>query len=276
MGTQKLQLPDDHRDFIARFTAACQADERVLAAFLGGSYAKGKADAFSDLDLTLLTTDAAFEQFVAGREGFIRRLGEPLFTEDFDLPNIVFTIFSDGTEAEIWFGSQGRQKHIRSGPFHILLDKMGILAGGNFPPSEPDSAEQTEKLRRLIQWFWHDLSHFITAIGRRQLWWAQGELEVLRGMCVNLTRLRHDFLDEGAGEVPYFKLDNAVPRGKLSALQATFGRMERGAMLRSAELILQFYRELAPPLAQDHGIPYPAELDRLVSQRLRKLTSARL
>ena len=276
METQRLRLPDHHRNFVARFITACQVDKRVLAAFLGGSYVNGEADAFSDLDLTLITTDADYEQFVAEREAFIAQLGKPLFIEDFDLPNIVFMIFSDGTEVELWFASQGHLEHIQSGSFHILLDKTGILAGAAFPPSEADPAGQTEKLRRLIYWFWHDLSHFITASGRGQLWWARGQLDILRGICVNLARLRHNFSDEGAEEEPYFKLGDAVPPADLSALQATFCPMELGSMLRSVQIILQFYREVAPPLAQAHGVPYPAELERVVTERLEKLTATRL
>ncbi|MGQ0796414.1 MAG: nucleotidyltransferase domain-containing protein, partial [Methanobacteriota archaeon] len=161
MEAQGLPLPEHHRRFLDHFAAVCHADVRVVAAFLGGSYAKGLADAFSDLDLTVITTDSTYEQFVAGRESFIRQLGEPLFIEDFERPNMVFMIFSDGTEAELWFASPSRLKHIHSGPFHTLVDKAGILAAAEFPPSGADSAWQTETLRRLITWFWHDMAHHI-------------------------------------------------------------------------------------------------------------------
>lgn len=86
-----------------RFVAACQADERVVAAFLGGSYASGAADAHSDLDLLLITTDETYNQVAAGREGFIRQLGEPAFLEDFGIPGSAFFILSEGTEVELWF-----------------------------------------------------------------------------------------------------------------------------------------------------------------------------
>lgn len=82
MGLQEIQLPNNHQGVTNRFVAACQADERVVAAFLGGSYAKDTADAYSDLDLYLITSDEAFEDFLAGRKVFIRLLGEPLFLED--------------------------------------------------------------------------------------------------------------------------------------------------------------------------------------------------
>ena len=79
MDSQDLHLPPHYQMVLNRFVAACQSDERVVAAFLGGSYARGTADGYSDLDLGLITTDEAYEDFVAQREAFIRQLGEPVF-----------------------------------------------------------------------------------------------------------------------------------------------------------------------------------------------------
>src|SRR5690349_15000433 len=100
----QLQLPQNYQTVLDRFVAACQADARVMAAFLRGSYASGTADAYSDLDLSLITTDAAYEDFLAGRAAFLRLLGEPLFLESFQRPNFVFFIFPDGTEGELGLG----------------------------------------------------------------------------------------------------------------------------------------------------------------------------
>jgi hypothetical protein len=95
---------------------------------------------------------------------------------------------------------------------------LNILAGAIFPRYQPAQAEQIETLRRLVYWFWHDLSHFLAAIGRGQLWWAYGQLEELRRYCVNLVRLRHDFSAAANG---YEKVEQAIPGEHLSSLQAT-------------------------------------------------------
>ena len=76
MSNPAIPLPPAFQTVVDRFVAACAADQRVLAAFLGGSYATGAADEHSDLDLGLITTDEAYDEFMAGREGFIRLLGE--------------------------------------------------------------------------------------------------------------------------------------------------------------------------------------------------------
>ena len=271
---QDLQLRPNHRAFVNRFVEICQEDERVAAAFLGGSYAKGYADAYSDVDLCVMTTDQAFEEFFKERETFLRQLGDLIFLEDFDVPDIAFYIFADDTEGELYFCSESRLDHIHSGPFMILLDKKNILSEAIFSPFEPHDSEQLQKLHGQIYGFWHELSHFITAMGRNQFWWARGQLEALRSKCVNLARLKHNFLDPDIGDEAYFKIENVMPVEQLSALRETFCPMEKGAMLNAVMVIVHFYQELAPSLAHEHGIKYPQGLERVMMDRLQKLEEA--
>jgi predicted nucleotidyltransferase len=63
MAMPDAQLSSNHQAILDRFLVACQADERIIAAFLVGSYAKGKADEHSDLDLYIVTRDDAFDTF---------------------------------------------------------------------------------------------------------------------------------------------------------------------------------------------------------------------
>jgi predicted nucleotidyltransferase len=270
---RQAMLPSNHKSVMNRFVAACQADARVVAATLYGSHARGAADAYSDLDLGLITTDAAYQDFVAEREAFLRLLGEPLLLEDFDLPHFVFCIFADGTEVELALGHESQLNHHPGGPYRVLLDKKNLLAGAVFPQDLPPPAEQVETLRRLVYWFWHDLSHFIAAMGRGQLWWAYGQLEALRRYGVNLMRLHHDFAVAADG---YDKVEQAIPEEHLASLQVTCCPLEPGAILQAALVIVRFYQGLAPLLARAHGITYPAELARMMSARLEQLCDAHL
>jgi hypothetical protein len=276
MDTQELEQLPHHEVVINRFVTACQADERVVATTLYGSHARGATDAYSDLDLGLITTDESYEAFCAEREAFIRHLGEPLFQEDFGSASSVFFILADGTEGELAIGRASQFDQLHDEPYKVLLDKQNILAGAVFRPAEPDSAGQTETLRRLIYWFWHDFSHFITAMGRGQLWWAQGQLEIVRRICVNLARLHHNFADPYAGAEDFFKVEQALPVARLTPLETTFCAMEAAAMLEAGRTILHFYQELAPALARAHGIPYPAALEQVMVERLKKMFVMRL
>lgn len=274
MNVQKLSLRPNHQAFVERFVKTCQADERIVAAFLGGSNVKGSADAYSDVDLCVITTDGSFEDFYKARESFLRLLGELVFLEDFENPHTLFYIFADDTEGELNFYKESQLDQIHSGPFQPLLDKKNILDGAVFAEREPAVSEQTEKLRRQVQGFWHELSHFITAMQRRRIWWAQGQLEALRAICVNLARLRHNFLDSEAGEEAYFKVEDVMPVKQLSPLKETFCRLEREEILKASLILVRFYLEVAPALAQRHGIKYSHGLERVMLDRLKKLQDA--
>ncbi|HMD81926.1 MAG TPA: aminoglycoside 6-adenylyltransferase, partial [Anaerolineales bacterium] len=177
----------------------------------------------------------------------------------------------DGSEVEISFGRENQLSYILNEPHKILLDKKNITAGVTPVEREVNVEEQTEKLRRLIYWFWHDLSHFITALARRQLWWAQGQLNALRRYCINLTRLENNFSDQEIGEEGYFKVEKAIPVERLAALKTTYPPMEENAMLESALVLVRFFRELAVDLASTHGIIYPERLDKVMVERLETL-----
>lgn len=273
MDVPDAALPPNYQAILDRFVAACRDDARVVAAFLGGSYVRGTADAYSDLDLGLIITDAAYNDFFAEREAFIRALGVPLFLEDWNCSGVdmLFFIFSDAVECELALGRESHFAHIHVGPYRVLLDKGDILANAVFPEPTVDLEAQRAMIHQQIYWFWHDLSHhFITPLARGELWGAYGCLEEMRRTCVNLARLRHN---PAAALDGYEKVEYALPVGQLAPLALTLCSLERGAMIRAAGLIVDFYRELASELAQTHGVTYPTDLDRMMAYRLEQLAT---
>ena len=257
----------DLQAFIDRFVAACRDDDRVLAAVLYGSQARGAADPYSDLDLGVVIADKSYEDFIAQREAFISELGEPLFMEDFDQPETVFVIFSDGREVELIF--RPAAVGVRSDEaIEVLLDKRptGARRAQDRAGLTTDTAR--EQVRRQIYWFWHDVSHFMAAIGRGQLWWAYGQLDDLRRYCLNLVRLAEDPKAEAEG---YWKVDDVVSSGGLAPLEASMSVREREAMLEAAASLIGYYKKVAHDLAAAHEIDYPSELEKIMTRRLRVL-----
>ena len=86
-----------------------------------------------------------------------------------------------------------------------------------------------------------------------------------------MARLWNNFEDADAGNEPYFKLEKVMPVEQLSALVPTFCPMDRGDMLASSLALVQFYKELAIPLARKYGISYPDRLERVMVQRLENI-----
>ncbi len=255
---------------LQRFVAACAQDHRIVAAFLGGSFARGQADAYSDLDIYLVTTKTAYAEFFAQREAFMRRLGEPVFLEDFNtfgFDMLLFT-FADGVEGELALAPDDNFAHMHGGPYHVLVDKTGVLSGTEFPLLAPTAAQQHATLRHTIYWFWEDVSHFTTAMFRQRWWLAYSFIEQARRNVVNVAHLRHDFTQEPSG---YGRVEQDVPHDHLLQLQTTFCPLEPRAMVRAMETITNVYQQIGPALATEHGIEYPSGLDRVVCKRLERM-----
>lgn len=275
MDINELHLPKNHQETASRFIAACQADERIVAAFLGGSHANHQADRYSDLDLFFVTTDESYADFLAEKEGFLRQLGEPLFLDDFGVPHGYCYILSNSTEGDLWFGCESNFEDIYSGSYIVLVDKKSLLVGKTFPLPIANQAHQLDLLQRQIDWFWHELAHFIKALARQQLWFAYGQIEAMRRICTILARLKHDFADAYVEESePYFKIEQALPVDILAPLQTTFCSLEYHAMLQAALVICRFYQDVAPSLAQTYHLTYQVDLERMLTGQLLELRPA--
>lgn len=255
------------QDVRQRFTSACEADPRIVAAFLGGSFASGKADAYSDLDIYLVTTDATYGDFFAQRREFMRGLGEPVFLEDFNefgFDMLLFT-FADGVEGELALGRESNFTNIHGGPYKVLVDKKGLLAGKIFPLLAPTPEEQRKALRRLIYWFWEDVSHFVTLMHRGELWAAFTSLDQMRRKCVNMAHIEHDFSAEPAG---YLHAKQVISAEDLSLLESTFTSLEPIELFEASTTLVYVYRGIAMRLGSRYSIPYPAGLEEVLLDRL--------
>jgi hypothetical protein len=70
--------------------------------------------------------------------------------------------------------------------------------------------------------------------------------------------------------VGYKNLEQAADARDLEALRATLCPLEREAMLEAAGRLVGFYLRTAPPLAAEHGVAYPADLEAVVMDNLRR------
>ena len=254
--------PYDYQPLIDRLRAVCEEDDRIAALLLYGSRVDGKQDVHSDLDLGLVTTDAALDDVLRTADQLVRRVGEPLFLEDFGDPTVAYAILADGASFELVIVSASELSLER--PYRVILDKAGVeqaaLARG---PREADAAASVEEVRQLIHWFWHDVEHVATALGRGQLLWAHGGLEELRGVVLKLARIAADAPRED--EEPYWKVDRELDEPTVAALRDTIVPVDPAAMAEAATALIELYRTLAQPLGAQFGIAYPAELDALIS-----------
>ena len=127
------------------FVEACEADERVAAAFLGGSFARGTADAYSDLDIYAITTDEGYDSFFADRQAFMRGLGRPVYLDDFNefgFDMVLFT-FEDEVEGELAAGYDALHAYTAAMNITFQYNRFGPPRAGapaRLPPARSSTA----------------------------------------------------------------------------------------------------------------------------------------
>ena len=143
-------------------------------------------------DLCAVAADGRRDGVWADRGVIVRALGEPLQIEDFDGHDTVFFILADGTDGKLTVtdvGAHGALQPGRIGP--------SMIRTASWPASPSWAASRMGRPGRAaptsVEWFWHDMARFHRGPRPRAAVVGGGQLDALRGYCVNLARLRADF-----------------------------------------------------------------------------------
>ena len=252
-------------EMIARLRAQCQADARVTAAVLYGSWTRGEGDEFSDVECALFFADDALPQvdrraWVAGIapvalffmddlghhtaifESLVR--GEFHFKAASELP-VIATWQGSGwypsTEAALLVDRTGE-----------LTELLGPLIGG--PPAR-DSATTVETLRlNWINWMLFGL----TVLQRGELARALEILGIAQRYLEWMARLA-----EGATThwpTPSKSWERDVSAETAARLRACTARGEHAELVAAYRAAWRWGRELVDLLAERHGQPLPKDL----------------
>jgi predicted nucleotidyltransferase len=252
---------------IEAFARACSENELVAAAFLGGSFASGKADAWSDLDLYVVCADEDYDGFFAARERFMNSWTEPVLLDTtlnfiglgFDM---VHFLDADGVTGEIALGRPAAMHAMHGGPHRVLVDKGGLLAGVEFPLYEPSADEKRAATQRALKWFVFELVVFAKCVARDDVANALRLVGQLRNHCAQI-------LSAAA-------TDGETSRTGQARLLATYTAADLSAVAVAGVDLVQMYRELGPRAAEAIGQVYPQAALEVAEAKLEKIRRTRM
>jgi predicted nucleotidyltransferase len=187
---------------LARIIQTLSDDERVAAAWLSGSYARGNADALSDLDLTLVISDSHSENLckrieqVSSQTTFERL---DLFSQ-FGTPAIIHENNNNapegGTFTYVLYAQSAimvdwilipQEKANRPPGAHLLFEKTSI------PVRLTEDAESQERRLKqaseIVAFFWMMMAVTVKYIIRQDRIFVIHWLEELSGMLREVERL---------------------------------------------------------------------------------------
>jgi len=263
-------LPQDR--LIARLAQVCRHDERLLAAMHYGSYTRGEADQYSDLDIMLYFADEAVANI--DQRAWLNQIApvELFYVNEFGNS---LAIFEGLVRGEFHFDPAAKmadlaqyRDQIRFPTLEraIIVDKTGRLAGALAPligsPLSHETAAEAQYLGdSFLNWFLFGFN----VLSRGE--YARA-LEVLSLIHDNLLRMAR-FL-EGKTErwiTPTRALEDGISPAAYRRFQACTAALEPAALHSAYRACWLWGNEMMDRLGRHYELVWSAELLERISER---------
>lgn len=232
-----------HEAFLASAVKTLQEDRRIVGLAAAGSWAEGRIDAFSDLDLVVAVEPDDFESVLEARQDIAARLGRlaAAFTgEHVGEPRLLICLYDDPVlHVDLKFVAVDRIGPVvgdavplwaRDSRFEPALN---AVAGQKVPPSEAQWIEDR---------FWIWVHYATTKIARGELFEALDFLGFLRVHAL-VPVLRGRLGIEGIG---VRRLEQQAP-AEAAQLAATVATHDAASCLDALTASIRLYREWRSP-----------------------------
>ena len=265
-----MTTPQTH--FIDALAAKAEADPRIRAAWLAGSFGKETADRWSDVDAHLLIDSSALDQFRDEVETWLAQIRPLVFIRLMFSGRMVNAMTDEAMRLDVWLHDD-EIAAVAVDEARVLYEEEGILVWQPHPGDAltPDAA--AELLGREIPEFWRCVAMLPVVVGREEkLVGAAGNSIILLALTNVLCAASGYRRDRGVKALNSFLLPHHRRRVEEAALLTTLPHEETTRFpLRLARVM----RECGPAICEQWDVAYPQAMEetvlRYVTQELRSL-----
>lgn len=162
-------LPAGYRQLLVRVVESCARDLRIRGLWLGGSLARGVADAGSDLDTIVAVADHRFEDFAGGWREWLHAIEPTLLAQELPgMPGSFIATTADCLRLDL---VAERTSQLSSTPYRarlVLIDRDGLDAQIPEPVVRP--GPDPEVIASLVEEFYRQQAIFPAAVVARRDW----------------------------------------------------------------------------------------------------------
>ncbi|MGD9893789.1 MAG: nucleotidyltransferase domain-containing protein [Dehalococcoidia bacterium] len=189
-----VRLGHERDELLHRIVEQLQGDSRVAAAWLSGSFGRGEADAWSDLDLHVAVADKQFEAFFRERHRLYEAVGHTILIQPEMLQSdsqagarFQLVIFTGPVEVDWNIGPLGPAA--RPAASVILFDRIGVPIR-QLPPLTLE--ERRTRMHDRLVFFWAMAPIAVKYVGRGDTRRAGQQIALLTTAYIALRRLLAD------------------------------------------------------------------------------------
>jgi hypothetical protein len=244
---EKLPL---HR---AKLDALCRAgidDRRLAGMAIGGSFATGQADVYSDIDLKFVIPDDAYGSWLEDRAALVDAGGRAVASfsaEHTGLPEMLIVLYDDLIHVDFQPIRESRlAETVEDFPYIILWEREGALSKElPGPPSKKPPADLAWIEARIWTWVWYTQSKIL----RGELYEALDALQYLRGSVLfPLLAMRKGVRSSGS------RRTESLVGNLASSFAITVPPPDRARAMSALQEVVKLYLSLADPLLHEAGL----------------------
>ena len=250
-------MPPAYADLLADAIAAAEADPRVDAMWVGGSVARGVADAGSDLDLLVAVRDEDFQAFAAGAVDWLHAFADLVLAQELPfLPGGAFATTRDCLRLDLVSESTGS---LAETPYRYrvsVYDPDGLTA--SIPPGGHEPGPDAGEMQSLVTEFYRLGAIFPAAVVAREDW-----LLGVAGIGSVQELLYRLFVAANAplpvmGVKQWSSRLTAHQRDVLAGLPAPTA--ERASVIEAMQAVRSAFAVEGRGAVEPHGVTWPEEL----------------
>ncbi|MEO8115829.1 MAG: hypothetical protein ABI655_15675, partial [Phenylobacterium sp.] len=247
-------MAPEQQDLVDTISRVLAQDPEIEAAWLGGSLGRGAGDAFSDVDVVVLTGAGQAGKVGERYAKTVALIAEPALVNPLYGGRILNVVTTDWRRFDLSFIEPDDLARFDAARLTSLFNK-----GDRAPPTPTPAPYRTtpETVLPLVNEFLRVLGLGVVAVGRQEWLLALRGMDILRGLIVDLMLEENGVgLVERGGALRRNPLLTSDQRRELEALSPVAADRE-GVIAASAELAAVFLPR-ARRLADQIGMAWPS------------------
>ena len=259
--------PIDQHAFIERVRQDISNESAVRGLFLAGSYGRGTADAFSDVDFVALAPESDHAEVAAAWRRLIESIAPVVFWNEINFGSslLLNAVTEDWLRCDVVIMQPSSLRGRAQDTVKPLIDRDGIYASlpETLPPAQPDP----KRVRHLINEFIRVLGLLPVAIGRREYVLGVTGTGLLRDLLTQLLLQEVTIPDKDGA----LHLSRLLPDDQMKMLaDLPYPRPDEAQVIEANVALARAFFPRARRLAERIDLPWPTAFEEATRRNLER------